>query len=408
MAVGAVFACRERGAGRGRGVLASASRAVCSCARRHRCRHIPRATELGPDYHGAFTLAVSALCAALVGLMPAIRGARAVPQATLRDASLTATANSSRLLFRRTLVAAEVALTVMLLLGAGLMLRSMGQLAAVDPGFEPDGLVTASLALPVRTYPEARRSSASTRAARAPGEYSGFTSVSAGSTMPCGTEQELGLRSGGPSAPGRDSRRGMPRPSSCGPPTSKRLACGWYADGCSRQRTTRLAAGGRHQRENGRSLFCRGGSTRQAHPGRRRNVNQAWMTIVGISGDVRTEALDVDAPPAYTFCRRSCSARWRYRAIDVTVRPKRRRTDPPRHAAIRTAVRELDPSLAVHELQTGEAVVQQSVARPRFTTALLSAFAVIACSSAPAASMQSWLIRCRAGSTRSAFVARSG
>ena len=101
-----------------------------------------------------FAGAVSVICAALFGLMPAVRGARADLQQTLRDASHAASGGVGRQLFRRSLVVAEVALTVMLVIGAALMLRSFARLTAVDPGFRVSGLISANLALPVRAYPE--------------------------------------------------------------------------------------------------------------------------------------------------------------------------------------------------------------------------------------------------------------
>jgi putative ABC transport system permease protein len=88
-----------------------------------------------------FSLLVSLATAFLFGLLPALRASRVDLQALLNAASRK-TAEGSASIARRALVAAEVALAVVLLMGAGLMLRSVSRLLAVDPGFDPDGVLT--------------------------------------------------------------------------------------------------------------------------------------------------------------------------------------------------------------------------------------------------------------------------
>ena len=101
------------------------------------------------------------------------------------------------------------------------------------------------------------------------------------------------------------------------------------------------------------------------------------MTIVGVSRDVKTESLDQPARPSYHFLQ-SQTPRFGdgpFRSMSFIVR-----TNGPADATLRTlrsAVRELDPSLALYDVQTADAIIDQSVARPRFTTVLLSVFAFI-------------------------------
>ncbi|MBF5043479.1 ABC transporter permease [Aggregicoccus sp. 17bor-14] len=97
-----------------------------------------------------FTLGLSLLTGVLFGLVPALRLARA-PQGTglLRQAS--GGAGGGRRL-RGALVLAEVALALMLLVGAGLLVRSFGRLQQVDPGFEPAGVLSGVLSLPEARY----------------------------------------------------------------------------------------------------------------------------------------------------------------------------------------------------------------------------------------------------------------
>jgi putative ABC transport system permease protein len=344
---------------------------------------IPRAAELGPDYRmAAFALAVSALCAGLVGLMPALRGARAVLQATLREGSLTATGTARRLQFRRVLVAFEVGLTVMLLLGAGLMLRSFSRLSAVDPGFRAEGLVTANLSLPVDAYPENAQvetfyASLVDRLSRTPG----VTSVTAGTTVP--------LAEG---AGNWDFEiEGRPAPAPGQPAWSGKAVIvlpGYFETlGVPVVRGRSFTADD-HGRAQPVAVINQAMAARYfpgADPiGKRirvagRTTPDSWMSIVGISGDVLTESLDADAPPAYHFPHSQLGGTLgsTSRSLSLLVRTGPGTPNDLVMPAIRTAVRELDPSLALSELQTVAAVVQQSVARPRFTTALLTVFATV-------------------------------
>jgi putative ABC transport system permease protein len=343
---------------------------------------IPRVTEIAPDYRmAAFALAVSALCAGLVGLMPAIRGARVVLQSTLRESSLSATGSASRLAFRRVLVAAEVGLTVMLLLGAGLMLRSFNQLAAVDPGFRPDGLITANLALPSSTYPEATQvetfyAALLERLARTPG----VDAVSAGSTMPMASGMGVwdfeveGRPAPGPGQPAWNAAAVIALPGyfqTLGVPILRGRP--FTSDDHGRSSTVTIINQALARRyfpgedPIGKRIRVAGQT-----PG-------AWMSIVGVSGDVHTEGLQEDAPPAYHFLH-SQLARIvgdTTRSLSLIVRTRPDASSAMVMQAIRTTVRELDPSLALHRMRTADAVVHDSVARPRFTTALLTIFAVI-------------------------------
>ena len=321
----------------------------------------------------AFALAVSALCAGLVGLMPAVRGARAVLQATLREGSLTATGTASRLLFRRALVALEVGLTVMLLLGAGLMLRSFSQLSAVDPGFKAEGLFTASLSLPQRAYPEDAQvetfySTLIERLSRTPG----VTSVTAGSTVPLAEGagnwdfEVEGRPAPAPGQPKWNAKAVIVLPGyfeTLAVPIVRGRSFTAEDHGGSQPVTVISAAMvARYfpgEDPIGRRIRVFGQTT-----------PQSWMSIVGVSGDVLTEGLDADAPPAYHFLHSQLrgTLAGTARSLSLLVRTAPGTGSDIVMPAIRTAVRELDPSLALYGLQTVDEVVQQSVSRPRFTT----------------------------------------
>src|SRR5262245_45126637 len=103
-------------------------------------RQIPRLSEMGLDYRVfVFTLLVSVLTGLIFGLAPALAAANPDLNAALKEGSRSATAGRNWL--RQTLVVAEVALALVVLIGAGLLLSSFARLLAVKPGFNPQHLL---------------------------------------------------------------------------------------------------------------------------------------------------------------------------------------------------------------------------------------------------------------------------
>jgi len=106
----------------------------------------------------SFTLAVSVLAGVLFGTAPALHGLGLDLQQTLKEGGQSSRGDPSSRSLRQGLVAAEFALALVLLTGAGLMIRSLGRIRAVDPGFRTEQVLTASVMLPQSKYssPESR------------------------------------------------------------------------------------------------------------------------------------------------------------------------------------------------------------------------------------------------------------
>lgn len=116
---------------------------------------VPRLREAGLQFEVLlFALAVSGLAAILFGLAPAIRAARVDLQGSLRDGGKTSLKGGGRDRVRTAMVVAEIATTVVLLIGTGLLLRSAEKLRQVPLGFNPHQVLTARLALPAARYPD--------------------------------------------------------------------------------------------------------------------------------------------------------------------------------------------------------------------------------------------------------------
>src|SRR5262249_38751101 len=103
-----------------------------------------------------FTLGVAALTSVLCGLAPAIHAARTDLHTTLKDGGRS-TAGAARDLTRKTLLVVEVSLALVLLVGAGLLARSMARLLGIDPGFNAENLLTMRLNLRSDAYTTPRR-----------------------------------------------------------------------------------------------------------------------------------------------------------------------------------------------------------------------------------------------------------
>ena len=115
---------------------------------------IPRGSDVGIDSTVmAFTLGLSVITGLLFGVVPALHTSRASLHDTLKEGGRSGSADVSGRGLRRALVIGEVALALTLLIGAGLLIRSVARLQRVTPGFDPDRLLTFDLSLPNAKYP---------------------------------------------------------------------------------------------------------------------------------------------------------------------------------------------------------------------------------------------------------------
>ncbi len=117
---------------------------------------IPRTLDIALDWKVLlFTLGVSILTGLIFGMAPLLHLREQVVTIALKEGGQRATAGSARARLRSSLVMAEVALAVVLVVGAGLLMRSFQKLMTVDPGFNRERLTTFGLVLPGASYPKA-------------------------------------------------------------------------------------------------------------------------------------------------------------------------------------------------------------------------------------------------------------
>lgn len=119
---------------------------------------IPRLNEISLDARVvAVTAGVSLLTGLLFGLAPAMQFSKPDLNETLKDVGRSSTDGRQRQRLRGVLIISELALSVVLLIGAGLMIRSFIQVQGADPGFNPENLLTMRLSLPRSKYPDFNR-----------------------------------------------------------------------------------------------------------------------------------------------------------------------------------------------------------------------------------------------------------
>jgi predicted permease len=115
---------------------------------------IPRIGELSLDGRVlAFAVVLSLLTGLLLGIVPATQASRADPIDSLKDSARGSTGGKHAGRFRASLLVAEIALSLVLLVGAALLIDSFRRLQRVDPGFRSDDIITFNLGLPPSSYP---------------------------------------------------------------------------------------------------------------------------------------------------------------------------------------------------------------------------------------------------------------
>jgi putative ABC transport system permease protein len=119
---------------------------------------IPRSTEIVIDPRVVlFTLVVAVVTATIFGLAPLLHLGEDAVASSIKEGGTRSTQSAARHRVRRSLVAGEIALAVMLVIGAGLLIRSFRNLTTVDAGFDARNLVTFGINLPPATYADAQR-----------------------------------------------------------------------------------------------------------------------------------------------------------------------------------------------------------------------------------------------------------
>jgi putative ABC transport system permease protein len=333
---------------------------------------IPRLTEATVDGRlFLFAFAASVLTGILFGMAPAIQGSRANLNAALTEGGRGGTAGRAAKRLRSALVVAEIALALLVLIGAGLLLKSFSRLRSVDPGFQPHGLLT--LRVPLgggRNNAIERRVAFVRRVTDGVAVLPGVRGVGAVSELPLAG---LGLGSmfwidGRPLPPAEQRPVAMTRGvttgyfSAIGIP----LIAGRFFNDADTAASQPVAI---VDQTLAKRFWPQGG----AIGGRViTDANEKVEEIVGVVGKVKPDKLDGDDWPTIYMPHSQ-------KHDQTMILVVRTAGDPMAAApAVVRTVHDLDPEQPVADVRPMDRVVDEAVAGARFNTVALAIFAAIA------------------------------
>lgn len=342
-------------------------------------KSIPRLQDLGIDGRVLlFTLLLSVFCGILFGLAPALRVSRLDLNSTLKYTSRGSAGTS--VVWRRgnnlrqLLVVSELALSVILLIGAGLLIRSFVRLQGVSPGFNPRGVLTFDLTMTGRKYNDKQTVLNTYRRLWERLEHSPGAIAAGGVTSPPLSQAFAWTPI---TVEGR-----TPLPGEKFVNADERIVGGHYFQA--------MGIPLRH----GRFFDEQDDTTKpiavivdeymadQLWPGqdpigKRIHIvelqsKDPWQTVVGVVGRVKQDSLDSDPRIAFYLAH----TQFPTRAMTVAFRG---RTDPAATlSAAKNALRTLDPELPMYYVRTMEQRVMESLAQRRFSMLLLGLFSSVA------------------------------
>lgn len=334
---------------------------------------LPRARSIGIDGTVlGFTCALTLITGIGFGLVPAFQAARINLNDTLKDAGRGSSEGRQRQRLRGALVVAEVAIALVLLVGAGLLIRSFAQLHNVNPGFQPANAWTVALDLPGRKYAtEPQQAAFVAQAVARLADIPGVQSVGASQVVPfTGGDYILGF-----------TVAGRPRIDPADEPSTNYYAVTpdyFKAMGIPLRRgrfftahdvagTTRVAI---INETMAKKFF-----PNEDPIGKRINVTngpETFREIVGIVGDVKHNGLDRETPlQTYEpFAQRP------HDFLTLVVRTSG--PVPGLPAAIRTAIYSVDKDQPVASVEPLTRLVADSMARRRFAMFLFAVFSGVA------------------------------
>jgi putative ABC transport system permease protein len=335
---------------------------------------IPRVAEIQIDgWAFAFTFGISLLTGIVFGLAPAFRATRRELRESLSHGARSVIGRHERL--RSVLVVSEIALALVLLSGAGLMLKSFLRMRAVDPGFRPENVLTVTVDLPPSVYSTATQMQAFHE--RALAKLAGLPGVIAAGAVnwrplgPALVKGDFQLEGG----------RRRPRGYIVDKP-------GVSADYFHAMGIRLLSGRDFTRRDNAgapRVSIISQSVARQLWPGEEpvgKRISMAdhpkpgdWLTIVGVVDDIRQQSLTRKPSPAiyqpYLQINRP------FFLDHMTFAIRMVRNSQSGAPALRAVFREMDKDQPV-QMASMEELVAATTAEPLFQTRLLSAFSILA------------------------------
>jgi predicted permease len=338
--------------------------------------NLPRLNEISVDRRVlGFTLIAMLLSGLVFGLAPALQSSRVDLNATLKEGGRSSTDGFSHRRLRGLFIVSEFALALMLLIGAGLMIRSFLQLQRVNPGFNPNHVLTAQIVLPQNRYREASRVGAfQQQLLQRVQSLPDVEAVAASMSLPPDLLMMHNpfVVEGRPPAPGQSQ------------PTAEQLL---ISPDYFRTLGIRLNAGRPFtDADDGAApkvVIVNETMARQHFPdqdavGKRIQTGDydpagQWVTVVGVVNDVKYTGLQEKPQP--TMYTPFLQGLW-WRSLYLSVRTS---GDPLNVvSSVRNEVWAIDRDLPLSQIKTMDQLMSESVAEPRVYTLLLGLFGAVA------------------------------
>jgi predicted permease len=332
--------------------------------------YLARPGEVGLDWKVlAFTAALSLLTGVVAGLAPALHVSRADVQETLKESGNSGSSARGTWL-RSGLAVAEVAAALVLLVGAGLLVKSFLRLQRVETGLRPEGVLTMRVSLPESRYDTPEKTSIFYREVL--GRVSALPGVEAAGVINMlplqlsGSNGEIEVEGREPLPPGRV------------PLTEYRTASAGYFKALGIPLQAGRLFEPADESEGVRSVIVSRELVRTFFPdgdalGKRiRAGGPHWWTVVGVVGDVKQSSLMQPSRPELLFPYTA------YRADGMTLVVRAPSDPAAMTAAVRGEVQAIDPNQPVYAVRTMEEVIDLSVSNRKLNMVLLSIFAGLA------------------------------
>ena len=320
-----------------------------------------------------FTFAISVFTGILFGLVPALQASKPDLNATLKEGGKSSRSGLDRYHLRSVLVVAEVAMSLVLLIGAGLMIQSFLKLQEVKPGFDAENLLVVPITLPESTYPDPNhRATIFQQIVQRVGMLSGVQSVGASSIPPLsGRDRGSGFAvEGRPPMLRGEKLFGFLREITPNYFSTMRIPVvkGREFNDADRVNTLWVAM---INETAARSYFPNEdplGKRVTFNPG----PNAVWYTIVGVAGDVRHAGVAANPQPEFY-------GPYLQDPVPSMTLLIRTNADPSNLiTAVRSEIRSANKDVPVADLRTMEQFIAESIARVRTTLLFLGLFATVA------------------------------
>ena len=337
---------------------------------------IPRLDQVTLDWRVAlFTFAASVVTALIFGLAPAVRATREAPAETLKEGGKTSSAQGGSHRARRTLVVAEVALAMVMLTGAGMLLRSLMNLQSNDMGFDARNVLTLQVSPAVSSYDDARTELFYRQLLERVRAIPGVRAAGAAGWLPVvGIGGLWGVLAEGQTYAPAHQPAAVPQQATPGFLKAMGMRVIEGRDITDEDRLGALNVG-LVSKSMANMLWPNEDAVGKRF---RLGGNKQWVTVVGVVNDFRSRGFSDTPEPTMYFVHSQAPSDNYYmqRSMSLAIRTA---ADPLGIVnQVRAAVRAIDPTAPVSDVRTLEQVVGTSVADRRFSTALIAAFAALA------------------------------